>query len=89
MAASVVVGFVIMIIILALGGSLLGTMQTSMDSVLLANNATAHMAAGNGSAGLLSFAAQSTNIGLVIGITIILTILIVGLGAFLYTRGQD
>lgn len=89
MGAAVAIGFVIMIVILTLGGSLLATMQTTNSTNLGADNATAWYAAGNGSAGLLSLASQSTNIGLVIGVVIILLILVGGLGFFLYQKHQE
>jgi hypothetical protein len=86
--AAVAISFVIFILILTLGGSLLSSMQASTSAALGAGNATAWFAAGNGSAGLLSLSGQSTNIGLVVGIVIILTILIGGLGFFLYNKKE-
>jgi hypothetical protein len=56
-----------------------------MGSTLTAGS-NAALINGNGSAGLLQISAQSTNIGLVVGITMILLILISGLGFFLYRR---
>lgn len=83
-AASVAIGFVVFIVTLTLGGSLLATMGATQ-----AINSTGAFAAGNGSLGLLQVSGQSTNMGLVIGIVIILTILVGGLGFFLYNRSQE
>jgi hypothetical protein len=84
MGAMVAVGFVIFIVILTLGGSLLASMKAGVPV-----NSTGDYAAMNGSAGLLQISAQSSNIGLVLGIVIILLILVTGLGAFIYTRRQE
>ena len=83
MAASVAIGFIVMVVILTLGGSLLATMKANVGV-----NSTGDYAAMNGSAGLLQFASQSTNIGLVIGIVVILLILVGGLGFFIAHRQE-
>jgi hypothetical protein len=80
--AGVAIGFVIFIVALTLGGSLLNSFNTGITNGTDAGNIL-H----NGTAGLLQVANQSTNMGLVIGITLILMILIGGLGFFLF-RGQ-
>jgi hypothetical protein len=81
MGATLAIGFVVFVVVLTLGGSLLASMGAT-----LTGGSNAAMINGNGSLGLLQISAQSTNIGLVIGITMILLILIGGLGFFLYNR---
>lgn len=81
MGASVAIGFVVFVVVLTLGGSLLSSFQSSLTA-----GTNAYYINGNGSLGLLQISAQSTNIGLVIGITLILLILIGGLGFFLYQK---
>jgi hypothetical protein len=78
--SGVAIGFVIFVVVLTLGGSLLGSLISSstLDALSIAHN---------GSVGLVQIANQGTNMGLVIGITLILMILIGGLGFFLF-RGQ-
>jgi hypothetical protein len=83
MGASVAIGFVVFVVVLTLGGSLLSSFAASLTP-----GSNAQMINGNGSAGLLQISGQSTNIGLVIGITLILLILIGGLGFFLYNKQQ-
>jgi hypothetical protein len=84
MGATVAIGFVVFIVVLTLGGSLLDSMRATAGNASIAGQA-----AGNGSAGLIQISSQSTNIGLVLGMVIILMILVGGLGAFLYTRQQQ
>lgn len=86
MASSVTIGFVVMVIILTLGGSVLLQMRNTAEAG--GNNTNVWNIINNGSAGLLNLSSQSTNIGLVIGIVIILLILVGGLGFFLYTRQE-
>ena len=81
MGASLAIGFVVFVVVLTLGGSLLASMGTTLTA-----GSNAALINSNGSSGLLQISAQSTNIGLVIGITMILLILIGGLGFFLYNR---
>ena len=81
MGASLAIGFVVFVVVLTLGGSLLSSMGTTLTA-----GSNAAFINGNGSLGLLQISAQSTNIGLVVGITMILLILIGGLGFFLYNR---
>lgn len=83
MGASVAVGFVVFIVCLTLGGSLLAAMNTS-----LTNGTTSAQILQNGSAGILQVSNQTTTMGLVIGIVIVLLILVGGLGVFLYTRKE-
>lgn len=83
MAASVAIGFVVLVVVLSLGGSLLASMNTTIT-----NGTTAAQILQNGSSGILQIGTQTSTMGLVIGIVIVLTILIGGLGVFLYTRRE-
>ena len=62
---------------LSLGASLLTNFGTGLTG-------NAALVVGNGSTGLLNVAQQAPTIGLVIAITLVLMILIGGLGFFLY-----
>lgn len=84
MGASVAIGFVIFVVILSLGGSLLASMNTNIT-----NGTTAAQILQNGTSGILQVGTQTSTMGLVIGIVIVLLILIGGLGAFIYTRQSD
>lgn len=83
MGASLAIGFVVFVVVLTLGGSLLASFATTLPA-----GSTALAINGNGSQGLLQIGNQSTTIGLVIGITMVLLILIGGLGFFLYRGNQ-
>jgi hypothetical protein len=87
MAAQVAIGFVVFIVVLTLGGTLLGGMQTANAAGI--NDTNVLSIVNNGSAGLLQISGQTTNMGLVLGIVVILLILIGGLGVFLYNRNQQ
>lgn len=80
-AASVAIGFVVFVVVLTIGGSVLTSFNTGIT-----NGTDAANILHNGSAGLLQIATQSNNIGLVIGMTIILMVLVAGLGFFLFRQ---
>ena len=72
------IAFVVFVIVVSIGGSVLSSVQTSQTT-----NGVAHNATGSGLTGITNLAAQSGTIGTILGAVIIIGLL---LGAFVMGR---
>ena len=77
-SAYMAIAFVVFVIVVSIGGSVLSSVQTSQTTNGFAYNATA-----NGLTGITNLAAQSGTIGTILGAVIIIGLL---LGAFVMGR---